>query len=269
MEDFDFKSFYDQQSDYASFRNDPAKRHEYDVAVNWKVKNLCSLVPDSLKFSNVLEVGCALGILLNKVADSLNIKERFGVDISDENINLACKLFPACTFIQGTTENIKSDLLKDNPGKRFDLLVLSDIVEHIPEDYDFMKENSRISSYVLFNLPLEKCFMTRNRKYGVEDPSGHLRKYNLQDAVKLVEKSGFGVVASFCTNSHFDKEHFLIYRRNRIERLRKKSFLKRVFWSLFYFKLDIIKSVAPGIYIRIFGSNYFALLKPVSQGELD
>lgn len=267
MEDFDFKSFYDQQSDYASFRNDPAKRHEYDVAVNWKVKNLCSLVPDSLRFSNVLEVGCALGILLNKVAESLNITERAGVDISGENINLARQLFPTCTFVQGTTENIKSDLLKDNPDKKFDLLVLSDIVEHIPEDHDFMVENSKISTHVLFNLPLEKCFMTRNRKYGVDDPSGHLRKYNRQDAVRLVETSGYEVVASFCTNSHFDKEHFRIYRFNRKERLRKKGFLKRTFWSIFYFKLDIIRSVAPGIYTRIFGSNYFALLKSVPQDK--
>lgn len=265
MGNFDFTKFYDQQHDYESFRNDPEKRHEYDIAVNWKVKNLCSLTSDSLKFLNILEVGCALGILLNKIANSLSIEERTGLDISAENIKMAKRLFPECTFFQGTIENLKSTLLQGNHGKKFDLVILSDIVEHIPDDHGFMEEISKISSYVLLNLPLEKCFMTRNRKYGVEDPSGHLRKYNRADAVKLAGSTGYEVVRSYCSNSHFDKEHFNIYRQNRKQRLSKKKFMKMVFWSAFYFELDIIRIIAPWLYIKIFGSNYFALMKSVTR----
>jgi SAM-dependent methyltransferase len=267
MENFDFKKFYDNQHDYVSFRNDPEKRHEYDVAVNWKTKNLSSLVPEGLKFSNILEVGCAFGILLNKIADSLSVSERIGIDISVENIKMARDLYPDCTFFQGTTDTLKNELFKDTPGKVFGLVVLSDIVEHIPDDFEFMKEISKFSSYLLLNLPLEKCYMTRNRNYGVDDPSGHLRKYNRSDAEKLIKSTGYDIISSFCTNSHFDKEHFKIYRLNRNIRLKKKSFLKRTFWLFYYLKLDIVRVIAPWLYVKIFGSNYFALLKTVDQNK--
>ena len=252
MDNFDFTKFYDQQHDYESFRNDPEKRHEYDIAVNWKVKNLGSLTSGSIKFSNILEIGCALGILLNKMADSLSIKERTGVDISTENIKIAKQLFPECTFFQGTIENTK---------KKFDLVILSDIVEHIPDDLDFMKKVSKISNYVLFNLPLEKSFMNKNRKYGVDDPSGHLRKYNKYDAAKLARSSGFKILSSFTVNSHYNKEHFELYRKNRNQRIGKKGLIKKVFWTLFYLKMDAIRFLMPWLYIKIYGSNYFALLK--------
>jgi SAM-dependent methyltransferase len=265
MDNFDFTKFYDHQPDYAAFRNDPEKRHEYDIAVNWKVKNLSSLVPDSIRFSNILEIGCAMGILLNKIADSLSIKERTGIDISIENIKTAQQFFNECTFIQGTIDDIESIMLKKKQGKKFDLVILSDIVEHIHDDLDFMKKVSNISSYILFNLPLEKCYMNRNRNYGVDDPSGHLRKYNKHDALKLVESADFEVIASCIANSHFDKDHFNIYRENRLNRIRKKKFLRKTFWSNYYYILDMIRVLAPWLYIKIFGSNYFALMKTTSK----
>lgn len=263
MDNFDFTKFYDHQLDYAAFRNDPEKRHEYEVAVAWKVKNLCSLVTDSTRFSNILEIGCAMGILLNKAADSLSIKDRTGLDISTENIKMAKQLFPECAFIQGTVDDLESILSKEKPGKKFDLVILSDIVEHIPDDLDFMKKVSKISLYVLLNLPLEKCYRNRNRKYGVDDPSGHLRKYNRHDAARLAGSAGFEVITSLTVNAHFNKEHFHIYQKNRMERVRKKNFFRKAFWTLFYFIPDMIRVFTPWLYFKIFGSNYFALLKPV------
>jgi SAM-dependent methyltransferase len=265
MDNFDFKEFYDHQPDYAAFRNDTDKRREYDIAVTWKVNNLCSLVPDSISFSNILEIGCAMGILLNKVSDSLSIKDRAGLDISAENIKLAKQLFPECTFIQGKVEDIELILLTEKQGKKFDLVILSDIVEHIPDDLDFMKKVSGISSYVMINLPLEKCYRNRNRNYGVDDPSGHLRNYNRHDAERLAESAGFKIIASFTANAHYNKEHFQIYWKNMRDRIRGKSFFKKVFWTIFYFLLDVIRIFAPLLYIKISGSNYFALLKSFAR----
>ena len=244
MDNFDFTKFYDHQLDYKAFRNDPEKRREYEIAVNWKVKNLCKLVAGSLSFSNVLEIGCALGILLNKAAGALLIKERTGLDISLENIKIARQLFPECTFIQGSVDNIESLESKEDHRRKFDLVILSDIVEHIPDDLDFMKKVSKISLYVLLNLPLEKCFRNRNRKYGVNDPSGHLRKYNRRDAEVLAESAGFEVIKSFVTNAHFNKEIFRVYQKNRIKRVSEKKFFRKVFWTLFYFYPGCNKNVS-------------------------
>lgn len=263
MDSFDFKKFYEGQHDYAAFRNDPAKREEYKVAVNWKVRNLCSLVPSSMSFDSVTEVGCALGILLDGVADKLNVQKRTGIDIASENIKLASELFPSTDFFNGTLEEFISARCSEENRKITDLVILSDIVEHIPDDQEFMRIISGITRYVLFNLPLEKCYRNRNRKYGTDDPSGHLRSYNKSDADYLAVSSGFDIVKSFTINAHTDGDHFRIFRAKRSERVRSKTMLKRLFWSVYYSLEDMVLKVSPRQYSAIYGSNYFALLKSV------
>jgi hypothetical protein len=261
MENFDFRGFYDSQHDYVSFRNDEGKRSEYNVAVDWKVRNLCSLVPVSLSFKNVTEVGCAMGILLNKIGDMLSISDRTGIDIASENIKLASELFPECVFFRGILEEyLETENFVNRKGK-IDLVILSDIVEHIPDDTGFLKQVSKVSNYVLLNLPLEKCFRNRKRNYGTNDPSGHLRNYNAKDASELVRSAGFTLINSFTDNAHFNKEFFAIFRKNRNDRIRSKSLLKRIFWMKYYFFEEIIRIISPRLYTRTYGSNYFALLK--------
>jgi hypothetical protein len=261
MDSFDFKKFYETQNDYEGFRSDPAKREEYSVAVHWKVKNLCSLVPPSLSFGSVVEVGCAMGILLNEVAGSLKIDKRTGVDIASENIKLASSLFPNSNFYNGTLDDFIISQNLPEGQKVSDLVILSDIVEHIPDDREFMRSVAGITKYVLFNFPLEKCWRNRNRKYGTEDPSGHLRNYDKDDADYLAVSSGFDIVKSFTVNAHTDPDHFRIFRAKRSERVRSKPLPKRAFWSVYYSIEDLILKVSPAQYSAIYGSNYFALLR--------
>ena len=262
MESFDYKNFYNKQPDYEAFRNDPLRRYEYEIAVNWKADNLCKLIPKSLNFSNILEIGCAFGILLNKVSEKLVINDVTGIDISDENIKKAGQLFPRTFFFQGTVDNIQLLLNAQNRGKfKYDLVLLSDIVEHIPDDIVFLRTVAEYSNYVLLNLPLEKCLRNLKRKYGINDPSGHLRNYDSNDAKILLDSAGFEVISSNISNAHFNTEHFQIYKNNRTIRVRKKTFIKRIFWTLFYKGYDLLKVLFPQAYIKIFGSNYFALLK--------
>lgn len=261
MDNIDFTSFYDNQEDYSAFRNDPEKRKEYEIAVAWKVRNLGSLVPETLQFSNVLEVGCALGILLNRAADVLSIKDRIGLDISMENIKVAKQLFPDCIFVQGEIDSAGQMILRERHLEKFDLIILSDIIEHIPDDRDFMNKISLMCSYVLLNLPLEKCYLHRKRKYGINDPSGHLRNYNNNDAHNLINSSGFTVLKDNIANPHYFVDHLKIYKKNQEIRLLKKSFPKRLFWKGIFLIQSLIRNLSPRFYMKLYGSNYFALLK--------
>ena len=99
MDDADFAVFYDNQPDYIAFRNDKEKQKEYKTLVDWKVRKLTGVIPDNHKFGNILEVGCAFGVLLNNIADSLKIDARTGIDISGENIKTARSLYPAMCIL--------------------------------------------------------------------------------------------------------------------------------------------------------------------------
>ena len=47
------------------------KKQEESVTVDWKVRKLNQLIPDDFEADNILEVGCAFGVLLNNLADRL------------------------------------------------------------------------------------------------------------------------------------------------------------------------------------------------------
>ncbi len=261
MNNTDFAQFYDKQPEYVAFRNDLHKREYYNVASDWKVRELVSLVPYNKVFNNVLEVGCAFGVLLNNISDRLNIKARTGIDISSENISTAKSDWPECTFFNGTVEEFIRDVMPKMQNFRFDLVVLSDIVEHIPDDLGFMKTIREISSYVLLNLPLEKSISTRNRVYDENDPSGHLHCYDKELAMNLINSSGFNIQKSFTSIAFFDRQFKMAYKINRKERISRKPIYLRIFWTLFYFFQDKLKLASKILYEKMYGTNYFALLK--------
>jgi SAM-dependent methyltransferase len=264
MDNTDFALFYDKQPEYDAFRNDTGKREEYIITVDWKARKLIDLIHDDFEFKNILEVGCAFGVLLNNLADRLHIETRIGIDISGKNIDVARNLYPGCYFFQGTLD----EFIRVNPveikNHCFDLIVLSDIVEHIPDDLGFLEMVRKSSAYVILNLPLEKSFSTRNRQYGEQDPSGHLRCYDKDLAIKLVGKAGFEVVTSFTAAAFSDKQFYEIYRKKRTLRVLSKPLPLRLFWSVFYFLEDKMKLMNESFSEKIYGTNYFALLKSKS-----
>jgi predicted TPR repeat methyltransferase len=212
-------------------------------------------------FKNILEIGCAMGVLLNNIAGRLSINTRTGIDISNENIKLAKDLYPECDFFAG----ILDDYLKFRPANAdnhwFELVILSDIVEHIPDDLTFMKRVSEISNFVIFNLPLEKCFRNRNRQYGENDSSGHLRSYDKKMAIQLVNQAGFEIIHSVNIVALSDKLFFEMYKENRKLRINSKPFHLRIFWTIYYAVEDRIRLSGSRIAEKIYGTNYFALLK--------
>lgn len=102
--------------------------------------------------NNILEVGCSWGYILNKV------QGRTGIDINQDNIELARKAFPSYTFDCG-------DVTKRLPyaDSSFDIVLLTEILEHIPWDKvdSLVRESIRVARQkVLITLPIKsnvKC----------------------------------------------------------------------------------------------------------------
>ena len=257
----DFEKFYDEQKEYSAFRNNNEKRIDYENIVRWKTEQLVKLIPANLTFNSILEIGCALGILLNNISEHLSIKRIFGLDISSKNIELAKTLYPDNTFFQGTVEDLKGFISNGQTLPEFDLILLSDVIEHIPDDLKFLESVKEISTYVMINLPLEKCFKNRHRKYDEDDPSGHLHCYDRGMALSLIDQAGFEIINRFTASAFRNKTIFKIYLKARNERLKLKPLPKRLFWKLFYLAEDRMKLINNHLSERIYGTNYFALLK--------
>lgn len=163
-------------------RRDPAsyetKRIELEVKY-FKIPNLVEVLPKEFKYTSVAEIGCATGELIGTFPGS-DIKRRVGFDISPLNILSARKKFSQVTFYNNDFRL---------SAEKFDLVILSDILEHVENDIEFLQAAGKMGKLVLVNLPIEKCLVNLFRNYGFDDPSGHLRSYSLEDGLQLFEKA--------------------------------------------------------------------------------
>jgi SAM-dependent methyltransferase len=154
--------------------------------VEWKIPHLVEIIPPSYQVSSVAEIGCFVGHLIGNIAiNGQTSFQRYGYDINPNAIQLAKNLYPRVDFFAQDCFSTE---------KKFDLLILSDIVEHIEDDEEFLVKCKAISKFVLLNLPLEKSFASINRQYGFDDPSGHLRAYGIREAESLIKKAGYKII---------------------------------------------------------------------------
>lgn len=84
--------------------------------------------------SRVLDVGCGNGTLAHDMAMSISRISIFAIDLNPENIKTALKLYARVNI-----KFICGDALKDLPEEKFDVVVLSNILEHLDTRQEFLR----------------------------------------------------------------------------------------------------------------------------------
>lgn len=150
-----------------------------------------------IEFEHVLEAGCGEG----HVSDFL-YRTRPGIqvdafDISEKVIEQAKKEYPAIHFSTGSIYDIKC------PDNSYDLVVASEVLEHLEEPQKAIKELLRVSKrYVLATVPREPIWRMLNvcrGKYLKEfgNTPGHIQHWSTQEFLKKWKKyGGRGVIGS-------------------------------------------------------------------------
>lgn len=179
-----YSTLYNEHGQYKALRDPNSLRRQcYEMEIaEWKLPNLLAILPSYFTPKSVVEVGCATGELIAKFPCN---GSKVGVDISEENVKCARNRFPEIDFVDADINKIQL---------KADLVVLSDVVEHVPDDVDFLRSVGRCSNYVALHLPLEKALINLGRNYGPDDPAGHLRWYSFNDAKRIILEAGFEIV---------------------------------------------------------------------------
>ncbi|MBN1992353.1 MAG: class I SAM-dependent methyltransferase [Anaerolineae bacterium] len=224
----DFATLYDELEEYVR-RRDPASYNAQRIALevaHYKIPNLLAVLPQNFSYRSIAEIGCATGEIIGAFPGT-DVERRVGFDISPNNVQIAQQRFPEVTFIAGDFQR---------STEKFDLVILSDILEHVPNDVEFLRAAAGLSQVVLVNLPLEKCLLFALRKYGPEDSSGHLRNYSLADGLKLFEAAGLTII-NYQQKWSFESEYEL-YRQELNKRVWGTRFsgniLKRTVKTILY-----------------------------------
>ena len=193
-------------------------------------------------------------------------KSSIGVDFSISNLKKKNK--SKINFISENPEKfIKNDL------KRFDIITLNNVLEHVPNPVSFMKtlkKNTKKNIYILVNIPndFSELQKTTNKKVKKKNywitPPEHLNYFNKKNFNHFLKKMGFTIIDTmadfpielFLLSKHFD------YTKNK--KLGKKIHLLRceiVNYMHSMHSLEKLYNLYKIIYELDFGRNNLFLIK--------
>jgi predicted TPR repeat methyltransferase len=182
-------------------RNNPTWGSE-DAAM--KVQAITSLLKKhDIAFSTVAEAGCGSGeilVVLEKQFPATTMLT--GFDISGDALNIA-----------GTkkTEKLQFELLDfascDRPGLYFDLLLVIDVLEHIPDYFSFLRGILPKSRYTIFHIPLDlSAWSIFREKMLIEskDRVGHIHAFTEDFILNMLKEHGFAIMDKIYTPPTFE-----------------------------------------------------------------
>lgn len=127
-----------------------------------------AVLPPSSPRATILDVGCGTGANLAGLADAY---ECVGIDTSDDAIRLAKSRFPGVQFIRGLAPRDLGPVM-DRAG----LILLSDVLEHVPDDFELFSEllaAARPGAYFLVTVPANLALWSEHDR-----AFGHYRRYS-------------------------------------------------------------------------------------------
>jgi 2-polyprenyl-3-methyl-5-hydroxy-6-metoxy-1,4-benzoquinol methylase len=106
------------------------------------------------KVDSILDVGCGEGFTLNRLREKGIGKKLEGLEYLKAAIELGKKTYPDIKIIQGSIYELP---YKDNS---FDLVLCTEVLEHLEEPEKALKELVRVSNkYLVISVPNEPFFM--------------------------------------------------------------------------------------------------------------
>ncbi len=145
--------------------------------------------------NSVLSVGCGEGFVISFLSNLLLNTKFYGIDISNESIEIARQNNPQATFaVRSLTDLKNSDLQETFNLDRFDLILCLEVLEHIPDYRTALKNLKDLNSEnFIISVPNEPFFKIGNLlalknipRMG-NDPE-HVNNWTTRDFIKLIEE---------------------------------------------------------------------------------
>jgi len=169
-------------------RNNPS----WDVEDSpWKAKKIIELVEkNNLSPASIVEVGCGAGEVIKL------LWKHFDGQVPCEGYEISQHAYEICK--DKNENNLKyylSDLLDSE--KYFDILLMIDVFEHVPDYLGFLEKGKLRSEYKIFHIPLDmnvsSVFRVSPINY-VRRKVGHLHYFNKETALASLEDTGYEII---------------------------------------------------------------------------
>ena len=142
----------------------------------------------SIKKGKILDAGCGIGGIFFKLIKDYEV---YGIDISEVQLNALYKEASKKNLeINGKVQRMDMKKMSFS-DETFDAVICGEVLEHIKEDYDVVKEFNRvlkINGSCVVTVPANPKLWDFN-----DELSGHVRRYRKKNLRKLFESNGFKI----------------------------------------------------------------------------
>jgi SAM-dependent methyltransferase len=166
----------------------------------WKASQVLKVLHrNHLAPQSIVEVGCGAGGILASLHDALPEIEYSGFEIApDAGMFWKKHEGKNITFSVG-------DFLQEQTA-HFDVLLLLDVIEHVPDPYYFLSALLGRAEYYVFHIPLDLSAMSVAREHPlllVRKKVGHIHYFTKGLALSLIEECGYQVLDWSYTGASF------------------------------------------------------------------
>jgi len=169
----------------------------------WKAKQIHKLIENNqLNINSVCEIGCGAGGILYALKRHLPEGCRFyGYEVSPQAFELCQARSPneTLTFTFG-------DVFEEK-DKSFDLIMAIDVIEHVENNFEFVRKMREKAQYKIFHIPLDLSVFSvlrPNALLSTRKKVGHIHYYTKSLALALLEENGYQIIDWFYTYGAVD-----------------------------------------------------------------
>lgn len=164
----------------------------------WKGKQIIKMLErNKISPKSIVEVGCGAGEILHYIDEhlkdtSINYE---GYDIATDAINMAdSKNKSNISFYH-------KDLTEEQT-KKFDVLMMIDVFEHVPDYLGFIESCNKYGEYKIFHIPLDihVSSILRNQMIKARESVGHIHYFSKETALATLKDSGLEIIDHFYTD---------------------------------------------------------------------
>ena len=164
----------------------------------WKASQISRILEkNAIQPKTIAEIGCGAGAIIEVLADNMAlVQTQFtGYDISPHAIELAKKR------TSDRVKYVQKDLLAVEGSEYFDVLLIIDVFEHIPDYLSFIEKCRAKAEYKVFHIPLDihVSSIFRNTLINFRYSIGHLHYFTADSALAALKDCGYEVVDYFYT----------------------------------------------------------------------
>lgn len=178
-----------------------------------KIKSFCKLT-QHIKFSSVLDVGCAGGFMADKISKLFPESKVTGVDVYPTAVKFAKIRYPHINFLVTDAHKL---LFNKNS---FDLVICYETIEHVVNPKKILQEIKRVTKQdgtVIIamdsgNLLFRIIWPVWERTFGKVWQGAHLHPFHHTTLEQVIKKAGFYIVKKHF--SHLGMEVSFLLKKN-------------------------------------------------------